>query len=90
MPSKSNISHILLLFVLSLTAIITLPGLSGPLVFDDFHNLAPLLSVKTKDYVSIIFGNNSGPLGRSVSMASFVINHWISGKLIPYELKLTN
>ena len=23
-------------------------------------------------------------------MASFVLNHWISGKLIPYELKLTN
>ena len=23
-------------------------------------------------------------------MTSFVMNHWISGKLIPYELKLTN
>ena len=90
MPSKSNITHILLLAVLFLVIIITLPGLSGPLVFDDLQNLAPLLSVKTKDYVSIIFGNNSGLLGRSVSMASFVINHWISGKLIPYELKLTN
>ena len=90
MPSKYNITHILLLAILALTIITILPGLPGPLVFDDTQSLAPLLSGKTKDYVSIIFGDYSGPLGRSVSMASFVINHWISGKIIPYELKLTN
>ena len=53
MPSKSNITHMLLLAVLSLTAITTLPGLSGPLVFDDFKNLAHLLSGETKDYAGI-------------------------------------
>ena len=90
MSSKSNVTHMLLLVVLSLTIITTIPGLSGPLVFDDSQSLAPLLSEKTDDYANIIFGDYSGPLGRSVSMASFVLNHWISGKIIPYELKVTN
>ncbi len=81
----------LLLFVCLLVAFFTLwNGTNGPLVLDDFYNLAPLLNEENPDYSNIILSNESGPLGRSVSMATFVINHWIRGGVSVFELKLTN
>jgi len=51
------------------------PGLQGPLLLDDFSNLATLdkLDLQTAFAVDIIGGNTSGPLGRPLSMASFVL-----------------
>ena len=65
-----------LLATLGLTVIVYWVGLHGPLVFDDAHNLAPI-----NDWLegrvgwrSVVFGNGSGLFGRSLSMASFVLN----------------
>ncbi len=82
--------HGLFSILLLITCIIAWPAMSGPLIFDDFPNLRSLLSADIESYQSIIFGNNSGVLGRSVSMASFALNHWFSGELITFELKVTN
>ena len=51
------------------------PGLQGPLLLDDFSNLATLEKLVSQgDFAAdIVSGNTSGPLGRPVSMASFVL-----------------
>ncbi len=63
--------------VLCVTFIIYLPGLNGPLLFDDFVELAPLMDSDTKD-LSTLVGNHilseSGPLHRPVSKLSFILN----------------
>lgn len=76
--------------LLSVTALAIWPALQGPLILDDFPNLAPLLGHGEVDSYHVIFGNRSGPLGRSVSMLTFAINHWFSGNIVPFDLKLTN
>lgn len=69
------------------------PGLTGPFLFDDFPNLSTLgLFGGVHDWrsaVRFIFGGNAGPLGRPVSLASFLINDhtWPSE---PYSFKYTN
>lgn len=66
-------------------------GLKGPFVFDDAYNLDPLqnwLSGRAS-VLEIVFGNQSGMLGRPVSMASF----WVSaatGGLHPFPFKFGN
>ncbi|WP_074862700.1 hypothetical protein [Lysobacter enzymogenes] len=66
-------------------------GLKGPFVFDDPLNLEPLdqwLSGQA-NALEIVFGNQSGMLGRPVSMASF----WFSaatGGLRPFPFKFGN
>ncbi len=90
MSGKYVISNSLpVLIILIFTIFVLWPGLDGPLVYDDHPNLAPLLKADA-DYKSTVFENKAGPFGRSVTMASFVLNHWLSGKLIPFELKITN
>lgn len=60
-----------------LAALLYLPGLSGPWLVDDEVNLGVFLhhTPDNAPYAELIFGNNSGPLGRSVAMASFALNH---------------
>ena len=76
-------------FFLILTALILWPGLSGPYIYDDHKNLAPLLEEEAS-YKTAIFENKAGPFGRGFTMATFAFNHWLKGELIPYDLKLTN
>ena len=51
------------------------PALSGPFLFDDFPNLAPLSSYNAGNIsvAEVIFGGTSSSLGRPISMASFLI-----------------
>jgi tetratricopeptide (TPR) repeat protein len=69
------------------------PGLSGSFLFDDFPNLEPLGYfggvTDIQSALRFVFGNNSGPTGRPVSMASFLLNDntWPSN---PYYFKKTN
>jgi protein O-mannosyl-transferase len=79
-----------LFFFLLMSLPVLWQGTSGPLVLDDFHNLAPLLNEENPDYSRVIFGNESGPLGRSISMLTFVVNHWSVGEIKPFDLKITN
>ena len=69
------------------------PGLAGSFIFDDFPNLKPLGYyggvTDLESALRFVFGNNSGPTGRPVSMASFLLddNSWPSN---PYYFKHTN
>lgn len=67
-----------LLTLLAITAWIYLPGIHGPPVLDDFNNLSPLGQyggVSDFDtFRNFVFGNQSGPTGRPVSMLSFLID----------------
>lgn len=67
------------------------PGLHGPLLLDDFENLAPLSRYRSGQLTAagVIFGNHSGMLGRPVSMASFVLDANIWGAQL-FGFKLTN
>lgn len=79
MPSEFLIRFgILLMALLSVTVLIYLPGLSGPLIFDDYTNLSPLGDdggiSSWSAARNFVFGNASGPTGRPVSMLSFLID----------------
>ena len=80
-----------LLVLLVVTALIYLPGLEGELIFDDRANLAPLYRwfTGTIGWQQLIFGNESGPLGRPLAMASFAANTFLSGDSV-WGLKLGN
>jgi len=64
--------------VTGLAVIIYSDGLSGTFLFDDYENLAALNSnggvTSYKNFMSFVFGNDSGVLGRPLSMLSFLIN----------------
>ena len=51
------------------------PGLQGPLLLDDFANLATLdkLDLQRDFSGDVVSGNTAGPLGRPIAMASFVL-----------------
>lgn len=76
---------------LVLTAIAYWPGLHGPLLYDDGPNLEPLNDWLQGHvgWASIVFGNDSGLLGRPVSMATFVANVALLGP-DSWGLKLGN
>lgn len=61
-----------------LTAVIYWPGLDGPLLLDDFWNLQPLADGNGVDTLAearqFVFGNDSGPMGRPVAMASLLLD----------------
>ncbi|MCF7222042.1 tetratricopeptide repeat protein [Marilutibacter chinensis] len=67
------------------------PGLSGAFIFDDAINFAPLQDwiLGRSSWQTVVFGNTSGPLGRSVSMFSFLASASING-LDPLYFKAFN
>lgn len=79
------------LAVLLLAAAIYSIGLSGPLVFDDVQNLAPLTQwlAGQRSWESVVFENGSGIFGRPVAMASLMLNVTLLGPEVS-TLKLGN
>ena len=67
------------------------PGLGGELIFDDRANLEPLQLWLAGDisWQQVVFGNASGPLGRPLSMASFLVNASLTGDSV-WWLKFGN
>lgn len=89
---KTKNLNILLLAIGVIVAIfIFIPGLSGSWLVDDDANLSEFTRYQTGQapYHELIFGNQSGPLGRAVSMASFAANHAL-GLFSTPALKTTN
>lgn len=78
---KSRLQNMVVLTTLIAVAVSTaalyIPGLSGPWLVDDNYNLGTLkgFTPATAPYREVVLGNDSGPLGRPVSMASFALNH---------------
>lgn len=61
--------------VLALCLWIYWPGLAGPSLLDDGLNLTALETLEDSPFLleSVVLGNNSGPLGRPLSMLSFAL-----------------
>lgn len=78
-----------------LCALIYLPGLHGPFLFDDFPNivnndrLVATQGIGFESIYSAITQDSRSPLGRPVSFASFAINIALTG-LNPFWFKATN
>jgi protein O-mannosyl-transferase len=79
----------LLLFV---TAIIYWKGLHGPFLLDDIGNLMPIRrwSLGEIGWRSVIFDNRSGPIGRPISMMTFLLDVMRAGNMNSYSFKQTN
>lgn len=73
--------------------ILYFPGLHGPFLLDDYPNLQPLGYyggiTDLDSALRFVFGNGSGPSGRPVSMASFLLDdaQWPAP---PFAFKHTN
>lgn len=67
------------------------PGLYGELVVDDLPNLMPLgdLASGAISWQDVIFSNYSGPLGRPLSMLSFVLDLQLGDNAV-FQFKRTN
>lgn len=69
------------------------PGLNGIFLVDDYPNLSPLGNnggvTSLNTFLAFVFGNDSGPTGRPVSMLSFLLNdqYWPGS---PQSFKYTN
>ena len=67
-----------LLLLLVVTYLIYRPGITGGLLLDDFWNLRAIGEnggiTSFDSFRQFVFNNNSGPTGRPVSMASFLID----------------
>ncbi|MGH8052117.1 MAG: hypothetical protein ACREPB_15755 [Arenimonas sp.] len=68
-----------------------LPALTGPLLLDDTIHLDPIQNwLLTREGThGLIFGNQSGPFGRPVSILSFLVNALTTGSQV-WPMKLTN
>lgn len=95
MPTIEKLQTVFIIYLLlAVTTIIYLFGLSGPLLLDDFENLKPLGDyggvISGDNALRFIFGNNSGPLGRPVSMAAFLLDDFSWPTYSVSTFKLTN
>ena len=80
---RSTVGALLLLFGSAVVAVIAyFPGLGGPLLLDDLPQLSGLIAESATD-PALLFSNygvsGSGPLGRSVSMTTFIVDAMAHG-----------
>ncbi len=83
---------LLLLLLLAICVLIYAPGLSGPMLLDDYPQLSPLMEAEPRDWQTLgdtYLFSNSGHLSRPVSMASFIANAVLHGDELRYW-KATN
>lgn len=79
--------------LLILTYLLYKPGFNGGFLFDDYHNLESMGHlggvVDWETFRAFVFGGFSGPTGRPLSLASFLLNDntWPS---VAYGFKQTN
>lgn len=80
--------------VLLFTSLVYYPGLSGGFALDDISNIVnneniAITHLSFDALRQAALSNNSGPLGRPLSMLSFAFNYYATG-LNPFYFKLTN
>lgn len=75
-----------------LTVAIYWAGLRGPLLLDDVSSLGPITGwlQGQYDWRYVVFGNQSGPLGRPLSMATFMANAAVMHADAGFAFKPTN
>jgi len=88
---RRPIPNLLVFAILLLTLFVYWPGLAGPLLFDDNDNLRPIAAwlEGRVGLWPVVFGNESGHFGRSLSMLSFAINAMLLGSGV-WGLKFGN
>lgn len=80
MQASRTLISVLVLFPLAIgtTLLVYWPGLGGEFILDDFNSLRALNDyggvTDWTSFLHFIFGNGTGPLGRPISMLSFLIN----------------
>lgn len=73
--NKSSYAYFMLLCLLCVTYFIYSQGLGGALYYDDFGPLSGLANISDMQAKwSYVLGDISGPLGRPISMLSFLLN----------------
>jgi tetratricopeptide (TPR) repeat protein len=80
--NKTLRQYSLLVLLLGVTLVIYSQGISGSFYFDDFRPLGNLANVNNFDSAWLyVFSEISGPLGRPISMATFLFNidDWPNG-----------
>jgi len=80
LPRSGLVAALFLCLTLVLTYLIYLPGLSGPMILDDYPQLDPILGNIGKGSWTSLLLSESGVLGRPVAMASFIFNAVAAGK----------
>lgn len=80
-----------LLIPCAITLMVYWPGLSGPLMLDDAGSLSPVIDwlERKSSAFEVLLGNISGPTGRPLAMASFLLNAAVGGDSV-WSLKLGN
>lgn len=87
---------VLLGLVVMLSALVFLPGRSGPLIFDDYSNLIEnsYVKVTTLDWETLrraAYSLDAGPLQRPISMITFALNYYWAGTFLnTTHYKMTN
>lgn len=78
----------LLVLMLGCVLWIYYPGINGPTLLDDYSSLGDLgdLAETPEQLFDYVFGDNSGPLGRWVSMATFVAGEFLGGGIVGAKL----
>jgi len=92
--NKNNFNiSLAFLTILGLSFFLYLPGVSGPFLHDDFHNLKQLGTFggisDWHTFKQFVFGGSSGPFGRPVALLTFTLDDqaWPSS---PESFKYTN
>lgn len=84
---------VLLCLLIVLACRVYVPGLNGDFLFDDYPNLEPLGHlggvVDWETFRAFVLGGFSGPTGRPLSLASFLLNDYTWPSLA-YGFKQTN
>jgi hypothetical protein len=87
---------LLLSILLAASALVYLPGIGGPFLFDDYGNIVhndflKLQELSAGDLYHAAYSLRSGPLQRPIAMASFALNYYFAGGFTsPVPFKLTN
>lgn len=85
--------HLAGLLLMAVTVVaMYLQGLSGPFLLDDYASVIPL-SVENRDFSSlknVIFSDNTGPLGRPLTISTFVLNKLYAETGSAFAFKATN
>jgi len=84
-------AHIALAALLAATAALYWPGLAGPILLDDYHNLELLIAMESGvfDWREVLASRPAGLAGRHVAMLTFIGN-WLATGGDAWYLKLTN
>jgi hypothetical protein len=92
LPPLRIIFALLVLIVITITIAMYWPGMHGPMLLDDESSLAPVSSwLKGQfNWQRVVFGNQAGPLGRPISMATLLLDASVTHSTATTSFKPTN